>query len=286
MKEVFISYKAEEIEEANWVKSVLEGNGISCWMAPSCIPGGSNYAMEIPNAIRGAKVFVLILSSKAQDSRWVSREVDLAINESKVVLPFMLENCALKDDFNFYLTNVQRYAAYENKVAAAEKMVKEIKAIIGSSQQKADEVTRPEERPEERPEVKQPEEKPEIKEPEKKIDAQKPSENGEKPKKKLDILSIISAAAGILAFSMLINVLVLFDAVLLLLSIAFSLAAMILSVIGAARIKRKAFKGLGFAIAGQVLGAVCCLLMFDLITLMISVASVAAFVAMLVIKKK
>jgi hypothetical protein len=77
---------------------------------------------------------VLVLSSKAQSSQWVSREIDLAINEGKIVLPFMLENCALKDDFNFYLTNVQRYSAYENKVAAMEQMVKEIKAIIGLTQ--------------------------------------------------------------------------------------------------------------------------------------------------------
>ena len=64
MRDVFISYKAEELEEASWVKSVLENNGISCWMAPACIPGGSNYAVEIPQAIRQAKVFVLILSSR------------------------------------------------------------------------------------------------------------------------------------------------------------------------------------------------------------------------------
>ncbi len=131
MKDVFISYKAEEFDEANWVKSTLETNGISCWMAPSCIPGGSSYAVEIPQAIREAKVFVLILSDKAQESKWVSREVDLAINEGKIVLPFMLENCKLKDDFNFYLTNVQRYAAFENKMAAMEKMINEIKALIG-----------------------------------------------------------------------------------------------------------------------------------------------------------
>ena len=31
---VFISYKAEEFDEANWVKKTLETNGISCWMAP------------------------------------------------------------------------------------------------------------------------------------------------------------------------------------------------------------------------------------------------------------
>ena len=38
-KEVFISYKAEEIEEANWVRTTLERNGISCWMAPMWTKG-------------------------------------------------------------------------------------------------------------------------------------------------------------------------------------------------------------------------------------------------------
>ncbi len=130
-KQVFISYKSEEFDEANWVRTVLETNGISCWMAPMCITGGSSYATEIPQAIRNCTVFVLILSEQSQSSKWVSREVDRAINENKIIMPFMLENCQLKDDFNFYLTNVQRYAAYESKMSAVEKMVKEIKAILG-----------------------------------------------------------------------------------------------------------------------------------------------------------
>ena len=132
MKDVFISYKNEEFDEANWVKTTLETNGISCWMAPMCIPGGSSYAVEIPVAIRNCKVFVLILSKRSQDSKWVPRELDQAINAGKTVLPFMLEDCPLKDDFNFYLTNVQRYAAYESKTKAIEKMLNEIKAILAA----------------------------------------------------------------------------------------------------------------------------------------------------------
>lgn len=133
MADVFISYKAEEYSEANWVKTTLETNGISCWMAPMSIPGGSNYAVEIPRAIRAAKAFVLILSEKSQLSKWVPRELDQAINESKTILPFMLENCPLRDDFVFYLSNVQRYAAYENKTVALEKMINQIRAIIEAS---------------------------------------------------------------------------------------------------------------------------------------------------------
>ena len=129
-KAVFISYKTEEFDDANWVRATLENNGISCWMAPMCIPGGSSYAVEIPNAIKQCTVFVLILSEKSQLSKWVPRELDQAINEGKTIMPFMLEDCALKDDFNFYLTNVQRYKAYESKVATMQKMIIEIKAIL------------------------------------------------------------------------------------------------------------------------------------------------------------
>lgn len=129
MYDVFISYKTDDFQQANWVRQVLEHNGIRCWMAPASIPGGSSYAVEIPASIRECRFFVLILSEQTQLSKWVPRELDQAINEGKIILPFMLENCALRDDFNFYLSNVQRYAAYENKAAAVEKMVREIQAL-------------------------------------------------------------------------------------------------------------------------------------------------------------
>ena len=130
--DVFISYKAEEFEEACFIKDVLETNGITSWMAPNSIPGGSSYASEIPKAIRGCKVFVVLLSEKAQQSQWVPRELDQAVNAKKTIMPFMLEDCILKDDFNFYLSNVQRYAAYENKSKALERMTREIKAVIAA----------------------------------------------------------------------------------------------------------------------------------------------------------
>lgn len=131
MDEIFISYKAEEFDEANSVKTALEENGISCWMAPMSIKGGLSYASEIPKAIRNCKVFVLVLSEKAQSSNWIPRELDQAINENKIIMPFMIENCPLQDEFAFYLSNVQRYNAYENKGNAIEKMICEICSVLG-----------------------------------------------------------------------------------------------------------------------------------------------------------
>lgn len=130
MKEVFISYSSVDLAQANTVRTVLEKNGLSCWMAPRDIPGGSNYTKEIPIAIRNCKVFVLVLSKNAQSSHWVLKELDSAVNSGKVILPFMLEDCALNDEFNFLLTGAQRYAAYQKKAEAMETLIGRIRGIL------------------------------------------------------------------------------------------------------------------------------------------------------------
>ena len=61
-KDVFISYKSEDYAEGNKLKKDLEKEGISCWMAPESIPGGSSYAKEIPRAIRESRFFVLVFT--------------------------------------------------------------------------------------------------------------------------------------------------------------------------------------------------------------------------------
>lgn len=133
MKEVFISYSSVDLENAETVRNVLEKNGLSCWMAPRDIPGGSNYTKEIPIAIRNCKVFVLILSKNAQGSQWVLKELDSAVNCGKVILPFMLEDCILNDEFNFLLTGAQRYAAYQKKAEAMETLISRIRSILDVS---------------------------------------------------------------------------------------------------------------------------------------------------------
>ncbi len=130
-KYVFISYKADEFDRVIPIKNHLEENGIPCWMAPMSIRGGASYAQEIPPAIQGCGVFLLYLTKKAQESKWVPREVDQAINCEKVIMPFMPEPCSLRDDFSFYLTNVQRYEAFRDPEETLDQMTRDIQKIFG-----------------------------------------------------------------------------------------------------------------------------------------------------------
>lgn len=135
MRQVFISYSSKDFTQAQAVRGVLEQNGITCWMAPADIPGGSNYTKEIPLAIKGCQAFVLILSANAQSSHWVLKELDSAVNAGKIILPFQLEDVPLSDEFNFLLTGAQRYDAYQKKSEALKMLVSRIKAIIAASEQ-------------------------------------------------------------------------------------------------------------------------------------------------------
>ena len=162
MRQVFISYSSKDQPQAEAVRNVIEQNGISCWMAPRDIPGGSNYTKEIPTAIRGCQAFVLMLSQNAQNSPWVLKELDSAVNNGKIILPFQLEDITLTDEFNFLLTGAQRYDAYQKKSEAMQLLIARIKAIIDAVPQTGEPAPR---EPEVRPE---PEEHPLFSVPEKK----------------------------------------------------------------------------------------------------------------------
>lgn len=132
MHDVFISYKAEEINEAKKVRDFLQENGIKCWMAPDSIPGGSSYAAEINAAIKNCRAFILILSPLAQTSIHVTREYSLADKNRKPVLPFCIEYCnSFSDDFEYLLSVTQYYTAYENWEKAADKLLFDLKQKLG-----------------------------------------------------------------------------------------------------------------------------------------------------------
>lgn len=187
-KYVFISYKAEEYDRTKAVKEHLEKNGIPCWMAPMSIRGGSSYAQEIPPAIQDSSVFLLMLSEKAQTSKWVPREVDQAINSGKLIMPYMLENCPLRDDFSFYLTNVQRYEAFRDPEETLQRMTRDIQAALGITPPAEEEIPDEQETP-----PKKPEPKPKPPKKEKKPTAGK--------KKKLPLLLGVALAIALLVLT-------------------------------------------------------------------------------------
>lgn len=57
-------------------RSALATTGINCWMAPDDITPGQSYAVALSNAIKGSRALILVLSSHANESEHVPREVE------------------------------------------------------------------------------------------------------------------------------------------------------------------------------------------------------------------
>lgn len=103
---VFISYHTQSDGTAvRKICEALEGAGISCWYAPRNV--GANYAQSIVEAIRGCRVFILVLNKESNLSAHVLNEVNCAFDrfrnhEDITLLPFRIDDRALSDDVYYY----------------------------------------------------------------------------------------------------------------------------------------------------------------------------------------
>jgi len=111
MFDVFISYSTQNMAAAQEVCSILEHSGVACWMAPRDILPGSHWAASITQAIRNARVLMLLFSTSANDSLQVLREVDLAVECRVPILTIMLEQFKISDAFSYYLSVSQRFSS-------------------------------------------------------------------------------------------------------------------------------------------------------------------------------
>jgi TolB-like protein/Tfp pilus assembly protein PilF len=104
--DVFISYSSVDRTAGETVCSVLEQNGISCWMAPRDITPGLDFAEAIIDGIKSSKLFILLYTSSSNNSKQVIREVDRAVHLGLPVINFRIEDVPLSKQLEYYLSSV------------------------------------------------------------------------------------------------------------------------------------------------------------------------------------
>lgn len=106
-QQVFISYASADKAVADRVCGALENAGVSCWIAPRNIEPGRDFPAAIVEAVKSARVLVLILTDHAAASPHILTEVGHAFNGRKRIIPFRLSPEALSDDLGYYLSTTQ-----------------------------------------------------------------------------------------------------------------------------------------------------------------------------------
>ena len=102
--DVFVSHSAKDKPTADAVCAVLEAQGIRCWVAPRDIVPGKDWGESIVDAIKGARVMVLVFSTHANDSHQIKREVERAVHKGIPVIPLRIEAIQPTASLEYFLS--------------------------------------------------------------------------------------------------------------------------------------------------------------------------------------
>lgn len=103
MTDVFISYASIDKEFTNGISTQLEQSGITCWLAPRDIKPGEEYAEGIMRGIDTSDCMVIIFSEASNKSKHVLREVERAVTNEKVIIPFRISNAEPSGSMDYFL---------------------------------------------------------------------------------------------------------------------------------------------------------------------------------------
>ncbi len=104
MIDAFISYSSRESEAAVRLCALLEDSGVPCWMAPRNLTTGSHWAGSIAQALRNARLVVLLFSRNSNESLQVLREVALAADNRLPILPVRIDGTRPSDEMAYFLS--------------------------------------------------------------------------------------------------------------------------------------------------------------------------------------
>lgn len=107
-QDIFISYSRNDLEKAQVLAQLLTSAGLSVWIDQTGIDVSTSWSGEIVDAIGACKALIVLLSPSSVASKNVVREVALAFEKNKKILPLELEPVTLSRDLEYHLAGIQR----------------------------------------------------------------------------------------------------------------------------------------------------------------------------------
>jgi hypothetical protein len=104
--DVFISYSSKDKAIADAVCARLEARGIRCWIAPRDVQPGLAYGEAIIDGIRQCRIMVLLLSSSANTSGHIPKEVERAVSHGATVIPLRIEEVTPAKALDYFIGSV------------------------------------------------------------------------------------------------------------------------------------------------------------------------------------
>ncbi|KAF0186365.1 MAG: hypothetical protein FD163_1033 [Hyphomonadaceae bacterium] len=136
-KEVFISFASKDQAVANATCKAIEDRGYSCWISSRDVRPGRDYAEEITDAIEDCKLMVFVFSQNSNNSDEVKREITLASQNLKIVIPLLTEDIKMSPSFRYHLATRNWIDCSQGWEASLEILFSQLEQIISEEKKKS-----------------------------------------------------------------------------------------------------------------------------------------------------
>lgn len=103
MGTVFLSHSTQDVETARQIAAAIRAAGGDVWIAPDSILPGESYNEAIVAGVRGCDILAILVSPASNASRHVAREVALADDNGKRIVPIRIDAVEPSDGLKYYL---------------------------------------------------------------------------------------------------------------------------------------------------------------------------------------
>jgi hypothetical protein len=128
---LFVCHVSEDRAAAMQIVEELERRGVRCWIAPRDVRPGRPFDDEIANAIDNSEALLLIFTDRCNDSEYIRREVTVAGESHKVIVPLRIENAEPKHGLRVRLSDLHWLDAFASREYAIEELVRIFPAKTG-----------------------------------------------------------------------------------------------------------------------------------------------------------
>ena len=110
--DIFISFSFKDQAISEYVANkLLNCYKISYWMCTRDLVGGEHFKSSIVDAISNSKIVLLVQSKHSISSKEVPKEVSVALDKNKPIVPFVLDDAELQGDLEYDLIGIHRIDA-------------------------------------------------------------------------------------------------------------------------------------------------------------------------------
>src|SRR5579863_1743724 len=123
---LFVSHVAEDRAAALEVVDELERRGVKCWIAPRDVHPGRPFDDEIVDAIEGSRAMLLIFSDHCNESDYIRREVTVAGESHKLVIPFRIEDVPPRRGLRVRLSDLHWIDGFASRERGVDQVIRTV----------------------------------------------------------------------------------------------------------------------------------------------------------------